>query len=101
MRYAAIFLLAVVALPLRLMRAGDAPSPVVVLDCSKEKDVGEGASFQHWFDAKRWVAEFGTPAYFFLRGGSLRLVARPGENAKSWNPFSKTKREDKVLLRIT
>jgi hypothetical protein len=80
-----------------------AAAPVVVCDFSAEKDVAPGEPMARWFAAQapRWTSEFGTPSYFSIAAGALRLVSKQGPLANSWNPSKLMRREDKVILRIT
>ena len=80
-----------------------AAGPVVVCDFGPEPDVAAGEPMRRWLAAQapRWQADFGTPAFFSIRGGALRLRAEKGPLARSWNPANLTRREDKVIVRVT
>lgn len=77
--------------------------PVTVLDLSTEADTPAGDAMAAWLRKQtgRWEVKFGWPAYFYIQGGSLHLVARPGPYSSSVLPWRLLKREDKVLLRVT
>jgi hypothetical protein len=79
-----------------------AVAPLVICDFSQEAAVGPGEPMLGWMRerAPDWHAEFGTPAFFSIADGRLRLVAKRGPLTESWNPRNLTKREDKVILRV-
>lgn len=83
-------------------QAADA-APLVVLDLSAEADIAAGPAMADWLARHKpqWEVKFGGPAYFFIQGGSLHLVAKPGPAASSILLWRLLKREDKVLLRVT
>lgn len=86
-----------------LALAQEKSAPIVVCDFSTEKDWPQGDAMQKWFAAQspRWRTEFGTASFFSIAGGSLHLASKRGPLARSWNPANLTKREDKVIMRIT
>lgn len=92
--------LPVAALALAALVGGAAP-PGVLVDFSEVPPVAAGAPFLRFAAARGYVAEIGTPEFFSVANGTLRLVAAPGERSRSWNPMTLRKREDKVLLRLT
>lgn len=101
-RAAPLLALALFTSALSVPRTGRAAEPVTVLDFAGEADVPAGDAFNAWLKQKgRWQVKFGTPAYFFLQGGSLHLVARPGPLAGSVLFWRLLKREDKVLIRTS
>ncbi len=77
--------------------------PVLVLDLSGEADTPAGDAMAAWLRKQtgRWEVKFGWPAYFYIQGGNLHLVSRPGPSSSSVLPWRLLKREDKVLLRVT
>lgn len=78
------------------------PAPLTVLDLTAEPDVAAGDAMAAWLRKRAgWEVKFGTPLYFYIQGGSLHLLARPGPAAGSILPWKLAKREDKVLLRVT
>jgi len=89
--------------PTSSMPPADAATPLVVLDLSSEPDVPAGAAMKTWLQRRPhpWEVKFGAPEYFYIQGGSLHLVARPGPAASSLLIWRLLKREDKVLLRVT
>lgn len=90
------------ALAVSAPQTGRAAEPVTVLDFAGEADAPAGDAFNAWLKQKaRWQVKFGTPAYFFLQGGSLHLVARSGPLAGSVLFWRLLKREDKVLIRTS
>ncbi len=77
-------LAAVVAAAAALAGDGDAPAPIVVCDFAAEPDTAAGEPIAKWMAARApdWHAEFGTPSFFSIRDGALRLVARRGPLAR-------------------
>ncbi|MFO0575440.1 MAG: DUF3047 domain-containing protein [Polyangia bacterium] len=99
----AVLTLGLLGIGLAEVRPAAATEPVTVFDLSHEPDTPAGDPLQAWLKGRsgRWEVKFGTPAYFFLRDGSLHLLARPGPMAGSVLFWRLLKREDKVLLRVT
>lgn len=86
-----------------LLRPARGLEPLSVVDFSTQADVAAGPAMASWFDSQkgRIDVKFGGPAYFFLRQGSLHLVAKPGPFSSSILLWRLLKREDKVILRLT
>jgi hypothetical protein len=78
-------------------------APLTVVDLAGEADTAVGSPMAAWLGRHKgqWEVKFGGPAYFFIQGGSLHLVAKPGPSANSILIWRLLKREDKVLLRVT
>lgn len=102
-RVAPLLALALFTTAVSAPQAVRAAEPVTVLDFAGEADAPAGDAFAAWAKRQsgRWQVKFGTPAYFFVQGGSLHLVARPGPLAGSVLFWRLLKREDKVLVRTT
>ena len=82
-------------------------APIVIVDFSKEADVSEGAEFKDWMQKKGWLSEFGSPEYFFIKGGALNMVSKAGPVFNSRLILALTDRqrlmkgmENKVILQI-
>ena len=77
--------------------------PLTIVDLSTEADVPAGDAMKAWLQRQsgRWEVKFGAPAFFFIKDGSLHLVARPGPASSSILIWRLLKREDKVILRLT
>lgn len=103
-RPAGLALLGLCALAgLDLLPRAQATEPLAVVDFSAQPDVTAGTAMAGWLDSQKGRIEvkFGGPAFFFLKQGSLHLVARPGPASSSILLWRLLKREDKVILRLT
>lgn len=96
-------LFALLALASPVSPAAAEVAPITVVDLSGEADAAAGAPMSAWLSRHKgsWDVKFGGPAYFFIQGGSLHLVAKAGPMSSSILIWRLLKREDKVLLRIT
>lgn len=80
-----------------------AAEPLTIVDFSREPDTAVGEAMGAWLKKQkgRWDVKLGAPDYFFIQGGSLHLVARPGPSSSSILLWKLLKREDKVIVRLT
>lgn len=80
----------------------DAAPAIVVADFRESPNFDAGLPFSRWLEDKApdWFVEFGSPDFFSIKDGRLILRAARGPKAKSWNPATLSKREDKVIIRI-
>jgi hypothetical protein len=78
-------------------------APLTILDMAGEPDTAVGGPMAAWMRkrADRWQVKFGAPAYFFIQGGSLHLVAKQGPMSSSILIWRLLKREDKVIVQLT
>ncbi len=77
---------------------GDPDPQKTVCDFAPVPDCAEGEAFQRWLGGQGgdWCVELGTPWFFSIGGGALRMVAKAGPK-DGWDPRND---EDKVIMRL-
>jgi len=88
--------------------AKEGEGAVVVAEFPQQKRRLEGDELQSWMDRNGWKALMGAPRFFFIEGGALHLVSRPGPiyRKRVWLAVFNRDRlrhgiENQVVLRIT